>query len=308
MTDRFDMFLHQEFSFLLHVGIPHMNYAVENLPHLDVHTHSLPETSCFYFWSKNHHDDLELEQFTRTAPCGKKITVEPADSGQMANYWNAVGVGYHDYYKHDTKMQRVSFPDFKSHFSKLAKECGMNERFDKPLVVINNKYSKEHGLNPVNVIDNDCISKIYNEFKDTHTIIYFRPESSTKGYVQDDNLIMEWNDKHLIKENHHEMIVDTDLFVQYPHLNYNELQCMMHSLSDIHFSTPGGNAIIASYFGGVNIIIGAMASEQKGYWGDRSIWKTDSKLKDISGAKIVGMGVDAFLECTESEWESWFEH
>ena len=290
--------MNQEFSFVLHIGIPHMNYLVEQALERGelIKTISPLSQACLYFWSPNH----------GLSDVGDKWKPD----NNIDYYWGAthtsLGDGDGQYYNGKTKLENVSFPDFKNHFKQRAND--ENISFDRPLVVINNKYSEEHGNSPVNLINNDCISKIYNKFKDTHTIIYFRPESSTKEYVHDDNKLMDWNDKHLIKENHHEMIVDTDLFVQYPHLNYNELQCMMHSLSDIHFSTPGGNAIIASYFGGVNIIIGSMSSEQEGYWGNRSIWKTDSNLKDISGSKIVGMGVDTFLQCTESEWESWFEH
>ena len=287
MTKKVDMFLQQEFGFVLHVGIPHMNYVINNLPDLEVHTHSFPGTSCFYFWSKHHHDDLSLEQFAHTDYSGKKIYIEPGDSGQMANYWNAVGVGYHDYYKHDTKLQNVSFPDFKGHFSELATKRGISELFKRPLCVINNKSTADYGITnkAVNRIEKDHLELICNLFSDTHDIVYFRPEFTKhvdSGFVIDDNKELHWDDKAWIKENYPEVILDDFLLDKYTDLNYNELQCMIHSLSETHFSVPGGNAVLASYFGGTNIIIG--------YSGiNRGIWNDDSHLSDISGSKIIGL-------------------
>ena len=287
MTNRIDMSLQQEFGFILHIGIPHMNYIVENETHLDVHTHSFPGTSCFYFWSKNHHDDLELEQFAHHDFSGKKIYVEPGNSGQIMAYWDAVGVGYGDYYQHEMEMKNVSFPDFKSHFSKLAKEHGINEMFTKPLCVINNKSIEEQGIidRALNRIEKEQLELICDLFSDTHDIVYFRPEitkHTDNGFIIDDSEEIPWNDKSWIEKNYPNVILDNFLLGKYTNLNYNELQCMVHSLSETHFSVPGGNAVLASYFGGTNIIIGLMGKT-------RSIWNDDSHLRRISGAKIIGL-------------------
>ena len=314
MAKRVDMQLQQEFGFVLHVGIPHMNYMVQlnNLKkeygqdYDEIHTHSFPGTSCFYYWSDNHHDDMVLEDFSFRDSNGKICHVDAGNRGEMVKYWEAVGSdmdNWGDYYDHDYKMEQVKFPNFKEHFSKMAIENNIDEAFlEKPLCVINNKSTEEQGeMNrALNRIEKDKLKFICDTFGDTHTVVYFRAEfnkktssnesdknifkgkHSERGYVVDDAFQIEWDEKEWLKEKYPDVILDNDLLDKFKNFNYNEIQCMIHSLSETHFSVPGGTAVLASYFGGTNIIIGEFVTS-------RGIWKNDSHLKLISGSNIIGL-------------------
>ena len=312
MAKRVDMQLQQEFGFVLHVGIPHMNYMVQlnNLKkeygqdYDEIHTHSFPGTSCFYYWSDNHHDDMVLEDFSFRDSNGKICHVDAGNRGEMVKYWEAVGSdmdNWGDYYDHDYKMEQVKFPNFKEHFSKMAIENNIDEAFlEKPLCVINNKSTEDQGnMRASNRIEKDRLKFICDTFGDSHTIVYFRAEFNSKeklyefdkniykgkhsdrGYILDDSPQIEWDEKELFKEKYPDVILDNDLLDKYENFNYNEIQCMIHSLSETHFSVPGGSAVLVSYFGGTNIIMSECAS-------NRGIWKTDSHLKLISGSNIIG--------------------
>ncbi len=284
-------YIFTEFSFELGIAIPHMNYLIQK-GGKDIVTRSFPDNECLYFWSKEHKADLkQIADGEYEGQYGLHVLVDDKlcqlDNLLHGYYYPATGLKYGDYYKLECEIKNVIFPDFKSHFSKLAKDNGMS--FDKPLIVINNKSVVEWGIKGkvVNRIELEDIGLVYELYKDSHQIIYLRPHNNmkNKGYVVDCNINIEWNDKEFIKENYPNIIIDEELMDNYPDLGFNEIQCMVHSLSDMHISVAGGNAVIASYFGGTNIVVGdAIQNGQI-----RMVWATNSHLKNISGSKIIGV-------------------
>ena len=257
-----------EFSFELNVAIPHMYYLQQNGE--DIKTRSFPGNACYYFWSDNHESDLADEPFTNLDDY----------------YFPIVGIGdRQEYYGYDLEMKNASFPDMKSHFLKMAVDEGLKERFsDKPLIVINNKSITEWGIGVYNRIEKEEISYVYDRCKESHTIVYIRPENSMedRGFVPDHQGNVGFDEKSHIRENCPEIVMIEDVMEDKPDLGFNEVQCMIHSLSDLHMSVLGGNAVIASYFGGKNIMVGR--NEHNGHKG---IWQNGSHLRKISGAEIV---------------------
>ncbi len=59
------------------------------------------------------------------------------------------------------------------------------------------------------------------------------------------------------------MILFSELQQQHSDLNYNELQLMLHANCEHYISVLGGNAVLASYFSGTNVIFALVGKETK---------------------------------------------
>jgi hypothetical protein len=87
-----------------------------------------------------------------------------------------------------------------------------------------------------------------------------------------------------------------ELHAKYPTLSFNELQLRLYSGCQRFVSVLGGNAYLASYFGGTNIILA------------RRGWEVDCGAYDrwfdhFSGARIVPVGSGhELLEAVEREF------
>ncbi|WP_020605332.1 hypothetical protein [Spirosoma spitsbergense] len=191
-------------------------------------TISCTNTKEFYFFSEHHTEQYE-----------KRV-------------WQA-GYGYYDVpnMTHSptfdySKWARVPF---KSHYK--------NERFvfDKPLLVIANKYNIEWDKPPVNFLDIPALDRIIAACKSTYQIIYNRPLSTQ--IVLDNSEIMELNEHAWLREKHPEVILMHDLHEQYRTevSSFNHLQLLVYANADRFISMHGGTAALASYFGGINIIL-----------------------------------------------------
>ena len=156
---------------------------------------------------------------------------------------------------------------------------------DKPLVVVQNKYTVEWGTGVYNYFSLEVLDILFNLLKTRYSIVYIRPDGNSKGYFIDDNPIEKFLDYQFIKENHKDVILFNDLLEKYPDSDYNTLQFMIEASSERHITTSGGNACVASYFGGDVIIY----DSPNGAGSGRGIWKTDSWLKLLSGANIYGV-------------------
>ena len=156
-------------------------------------------------------------------------------------------------------------------------------KYDKPVIVIQNKYTKEWGGGPHNYFPIEFLDALFNKFKQTHQIIYIRPIPNLKDYFVDDNEMVPFLDYELIEEKHPEVITIQEVLASHPELDYNSAQFAIHATSNKHISTSGGNACISAYFGGDLFIYDRYCPG-----GLRGIWQTNSWLKDISGSKVYG--------------------
>lgn len=169
----------------------------------------------------------------------------------------------------------------------------------KPIVVIQNKFALEWGAGVFNYFPVQFLEKVFNYLKDKYEIVYIRPESGAKNYYTDENQILEFNDYEVIKNNHPYVTTINQLLESYPQLDYNTLQYYISAASDKHLTTSGGNACVASYFGGDVIIY----DNPNGTINNRGIWKTDSWLKDLAGAKIFGFGdYESIFKLIKERW------
>ena len=122
------------------------------------------------------------------------------------------------------------------------------------MLIIHNKFNIEWSRPPINFIDVDTLEKIFNSLNNKYTIIYLRPKSN---YIcSDHSTIKNLNESHLFKL--YNIIDGLKLYDQtkkkYNINNFNHFQLLIHSNCNHFISVQGGNSVLASYFGGTNII------------------------------------------------------
>ena len=121
-------------------------------------------------------------------------------------------------------------------------------QFEKPILVVHNKYNLEWGVNPINYIGLDTLKYIFNTLSDKYQIVYIRPKSDTTDYSYDNSAILDdFKDYELIEQEFNQIITFNDLLKKYPY-KYNELQLMLFSKCDNYISSQGGSTYLISYF------------------------------------------------------------
>lgn len=128
--------------------------------------------------------------------------------------------------------------------------------FDKPILLIANKYNIEWDQPPINFLDIPTLEQIIQQYGDTYQIVYNRPLPTQ--IVQDNSETLQLNEHEWLRKNHPSVILMDDLYQQYcPSLvrNYNHLQLMVYANCNHFISMHGGTAALASCFGGTNIIL-----------------------------------------------------
>ncbi len=191
-------------------------------------TISCTNTKPFYFFSENHREQYE-----------KRV-------------WEA---GY-DYYDVPNMTHSPTF-DFSKWARVPLKSEYRNElfRFGKPLLVIANKYNVEWDKPPINFLDIPALDRIITTFGATHQIIYNRP--LTTQIVGDNSETMDLHEHNWLREKHPEVLLMNDLYEQHRERvsSFNHLQLMVYANCDRFISMHGGTAALASYFGGINIVL-----------------------------------------------------
>ena len=192
------------------------------------HTISCSKTSHFYFFSENHTEKYE-----------KRVWEAGYDYYDVPNMTHSPTFDY-------SKWEQVPF---KSHFK--------NDLFvyDKPILIIANKYNMEWDKPPINFLDISTLDRIITDYKQKYQIVYNRPLSSQ--IVDDNSEIMDLNEHAWLREKHPDVILIYDLHEQYRDKvnDFNHLQLLVYANADRFISMHGGTAALASYFGGINTIL-----------------------------------------------------
>ena len=133
--------------------------------------------------------------------------------------------------------------------------------FDKPVLVIANRYNSEWGGPPVSYFDIPMLDFLITSLKSDYTILYNRPRPD--HITMDNSSIYDLNEYGWIKRTHPEVLLMEDLYRENKGKarNYNHFQLMVDSNCDRFISTHGGTAALASYFGGVNLILSKKGPE-----------------------------------------------
>lgn len=190
-------------------------------------TSSSIDTKSFYFFSNDHKE-----------VSGNRI-------------WNE--------FNFDTEIPNSEDHNKKYDFSKWAKvpfkdEYKNNEiQFEKPILVISNKYNQEWGEKPINFIDKLTLESLFISLKNSFQIIYNRPTSNQ--IIDDNSQIHNLNEQSLLNRFREVLSIQELWKSQGKDYSFNTFQLMVYANCEKFISVQGGNSVLASYFGGMNIIL-----------------------------------------------------
>ena len=152
--------------------------------------------------------------------------------------------------------------------------------FQKPLLIIANKYNIEWDNKPLNFIDTCDLERIIKRCAHRYQIVYNRPLAT--DIIADNSEILELGEFDWIRQNYPEVLLMQDLFARHRAdiKNYNHLQLMVYANCEHFISVHGGAAALCSYFGGTNIIFSNSGIEH-------IFNEFDTIFPALSGARIL---------------------
>ena len=133
--------------------------------------------------------------------------------------------------------------------------------YEKPILIIANKYNTEWDLPPINYLSIEVLDQIISLLKDRYQIIYNRPLA--KDIVNDNSLIYDLQEFEWLQTNHPEVLLLSDLYLENKigANNFNHFQLCVYANCEHFISVHGGTATLASYFEGKNLIFSKQGPE-----------------------------------------------
>lgn len=179
-------------------------------------------------------------------------------------------------------MMHCNTFSFKKWAQVPLKEHFANNRFryEKPLLIIANKYNVEWDGTPINFINYETLSHIISTYKHKYQIIYNRPQADQ--IVLDNSEILDMQEHERLRKEHPEVLLISDLYAQHQATvnSFNHLQLLLYANCSHFISVHGGTAALASYFGGTNIILSKRGVEH--YFDEFT-----TLFPSLSGARIL---------------------
>jgi len=193
------------------------------------------DTYCLYFFSPKH---TEVEKQRAWS--------------NMNNLWkiNFPNINIHN---KEIDWSKFSPPPLKDHF----KDKSIS--FEKETIVIFNRYNYEWGKPPLNFLNLDTLTKLFDMLQDKYQVVYINIKGNPKYYDRGVNA-MDLGDDELLKK-YPKVITMPELKNKYPELSYNEIQCRIFAKCEKYISSNGGQLILSAYFGGENIIFSKNSRE-----------------------------------------------
>jgi hypothetical protein len=216
-------------------------------------TVSCKNTGDFYFFSENHE-----EKYT------ERVWQKSYDNYDVPNMTHSASFSY-------KKWARVPF---KKHYANDT------FKFEKPILVIANKYNIEWDQPPINFYSIDLLDTIISALKKKFQVVYNRPLSTQ--IVSDNSDILDLHEYEWLKKNHPDVILMNDLFSKHRAglKSFNQLQMQVYSNCNHFISVHGGTAALASCFEGTNIILSKCGIEH-------DLGEYNTIMPALSGAKIL---------------------
>jgi hypothetical protein len=133
--------------------------------------------------------------------------------------------------------------------------------YEKPILIVANRYNMEWDGPPISFFDIPTLQFIFENLQTHFTIIYNRP--APKNITADNSDVYDLNEFEWIKTNYPQTILMEDLYEEYKAKvkNFNHLQLMVYANASAFISIHGGTATLASYFGGINLILSKQGPE-----------------------------------------------
>lgn len=120
--------------------------------------------------------------------------------------------------------------------------------YDKPLLIVSNKYNSEWTRPPINFLSLAMLEFIHERFSKKYQIVYSR-----YTFQDDNSVVYDLGDFELVRRKFSGTILMQDLMAQ-KRISWNELQMKLYANCERFISVQGGPAVISSYFGGDNCI------------------------------------------------------
>jgi hypothetical protein len=251
-----------EFSAELVLSVPYAYWLHEN--NLLEKTIGTIDTKPLYFFSENH-EELTIQR-TVNNDIGLK---------GLPNTWIHHNAAVSNGKPGILDFSQWLMPPFKDHYR--------NDIFvyDKPLLIISNKYAIEWGSSPVNFIDIQTLYELIDCLQDKYTLVYKRPNKT--DYIPDENELINVGDIQATLDTNEILtdydlcrrmgvIVFNDLFHEYPDMSYNEFQFKLFANCDNYISVQGGNSHICALFGKTNINYIVRGKELRPGYFDKDTW------------------------------------
>jgi hypothetical protein len=133
--------------------------------------------------------------------------------------------------------------------------------YEKPILIIANRYNMEWDGPPVSFYSVKMLDFMISRLKKDYTIIYNRPRP--ENITGDNSAIYDLKEFEWLAEKHPEVILMEDLYKENKAKanNFNHLQMMVYANASHFLSTHGGTGCLASYFGGINVILSKKGAE-----------------------------------------------
>lgn len=179
-----------------------------------------------YYFSPEHQIDPEPRSFFNTAEAAKRIP----------NMW--IHKPRHDWSQWEP-------PPYKEHYGKRA------ITFSKPTVVIYNRVNSEWLRGPINFFDLPTLRSLFTILLPKYDIVYFNVRG--QEHLEDNAHSIEFGDYDMIRSEFPQVRIIHDLIEEYSE-DYNTVQLRVFAGCEKFITLNGGATILASYFGGENVI------------------------------------------------------
>lgn len=158
-------------------------------------------------------------------------------------------------YSQNYDMKKWTKVPFKAHFKNDVYV------FDKPALVIANRYNTEWGEAPISYYSIEMLEYMIEKLKDKYTIVYNRPRA--QNIISDTSDVNELDEYDFIRNKYPEVVLMEDLYAENKigANNYNHFQLLVYANASKFISIHGGTAALASCFEGSNIILSKQGPE-----------------------------------------------
>ncbi len=158
-------------------------------------------------------------------------------------------------YSQDYAMEKWAPVPLKAHYRNAVYV------FDKPVVVIANRYNSEWNGPPVSYFGVELLDFLFSSLKTRYTVVYNRPRP--QNITMDNSDVYDLDEFGWMEKEHPEVVLMEDLYHENKAqaVNFNHFQLMVYANADKFLSIHGGTAILASYFGGTNVILSRKGPE-----------------------------------------------
>jgi glycosyltransferase involved in cell wall biosynthesis len=200
------------------------------------------DTSSLYYFSKNHTINHELRDYKNCY------------SVYNDNIPNAfIHVDYLDFSK-------FKIPPYKEIFA------NSELKWEKPTLCICNRYNREWNHEPINYFDLECLKHLFETLQDKYQIVYFA--TSIPEELQDHAHSIDLGDYEFAKQ-YPKVIIFQDLVKD----SWNETMLKVFANCEKFITMNGGYTILASFFGGQNIIYSKMGKVESRELKNGSFWR-----------------------------------